>query len=69
MLLVALLLERSLMAIVVKEGKRLAKVLKHEGKVERKALEVAMKELAELQAMQKQAIKVSYLGRLYCYMF
>jgi hypothetical protein len=44
-------------AFSVREGKRLSKILKAENKVERKALEVALKELAELQAAQKIAVK------------
>ena len=42
-----------------KEGKRLAKIIKEEAKSEKKALSVAITELAELQKLQKQAIKVS----------
>jgi hypothetical protein len=42
----------------VKEGKRLSKILKQEGKAERQALEISMKELSELQYAQKKAIKV-----------
>lgn len=45
-------------SFAVKEGKRLAKVIKSEAKSEKQALEVAIKELADLQRMQKNAIKV-----------
>ncbi|KAK7463490.1 hypothetical protein VKT23_006838 [Stygiomarasmius scandens] len=40
-----------------KEGKRLSKIIKEEGKVEKKALGVAIQELAELQSIQKDAVK------------
>ena len=43
----------------VKEGKRLATIIKQEAKVEKKALEASVKELAELQKLQKYAVKVS----------
>lgn len=43
----------------MKEGKRLASVIKQEAKVEKKALEASVKELAELQKLQKYAVKVS----------
>jgi hypothetical protein len=43
----------------VREGKRLASIIKQEAKVEKKALEAAVKELAELQKLQKYAVKVS----------
>ena len=42
----------------MKEGKRLVKVMKEEAKAEAKAVEVAMKELTEIQRMQKNSIKV-----------
>ena len=44
--------------MVVKEGKRLASIIKQEAKVEKKALEAAVRELAELQKLQKYAVKV-----------
>ena len=44
---------------VVKEGKRLVKVMKEEAKAAAKAVEVAMKDLTDIQRMQKNAIKVS----------
>jgi hypothetical protein len=44
--------------LAVKEGKRLSKVLKQEGKAEKQAIEIAIKELGELQYAQKKAIKV-----------
>ncbi|KZT07768.1 uncharacterized protein LAESUDRAFT_677672 [Laetiporus sulphureus 93-53] len=40
-----------------KVGKQISKVLKSEGKVERKALEQAIKELADIQKMQKNAVR------------
>ncbi|KAF8628009.1 hypothetical protein AX15_004128 [Amanita polypyramis BW_CC] len=40
-----------------KEAWRLSKIVKEEGKVEKKALSVAIKELAELQGLQKAAVK------------
>ncbi len=42
----------------VKEGKRVVKVMKQEAKAEKKALEVAVKELSEIQRSQKNSIKV-----------
>ncbi len=44
----------------VKEGKKVAKVIKAEGKAEKKALEDAVKELAEIQKLQKSAVKVCF---------
>uniref|UniRef100_A0A0W0FMP9 Dna binding protein ncp1 n=1 Tax=Moniliophthora roreri TaxID=221103 RepID=A0A0W0FMP9_MONRR len=41
----------------VKDGKRLSKIIKQEGKVEKQALGVAINELAELQKIQKAAVK------------
>ena len=41
-----------------KEARRLSKIVKEEGKVEKKALSVAINELAELQGLQKKAVKV-----------
>ena len=45
----------------VKDGKRLAAVIKAESKAEQKALDIAMRELADVQRMQKLAIKVRFL--------
>jgi len=42
----------------VKEGKGLLKVIKSEAKAEKASLEAAIKELSELQKLQKEAIKV-----------
>ena len=42
----------------VKEGKKVAKIIKAEGKAEQRALEDALKELADLQKLQKVAVKV-----------
>ena len=42
----------------VKEGKRLADIIKLEAKAEKRALEDAVKQLAELQRLQKYAVKV-----------
>lgn len=42
----------------MKEGKRLAEVIKLEAKVEKEALAAAVKELADLQKLQKYAVKV-----------
>lgn len=42
----------------VKEGKRVAKIIKSEAKAEKKALEDATKELADIQKMQRTAVKV-----------
>jgi hypothetical protein len=41
-----------------KGNKQLAKIIKTEAKVEKKALNLALKELAELQKIQKTAVKV-----------
>ncbi|KAI0925823.1 hypothetical protein AcV5_008450 [Taiwanofungus camphoratus] len=41
----------------VKEGKRVAKIIKSEAKAEKKALEDATKELADIQKMQRTAVK------------
>ncbi|KAF9052484.1 hypothetical protein BDZ89DRAFT_1107695 [Hymenopellis radicata] len=40
-----------------KEGKHFSKIIKTEGKVERQALSVALKQLSELQTIQKEAVK------------
>lgn len=45
----------------VKEGKRLGKIIKQEAKAEKKALNISMRELSEIQKTQKVAIKVRYL--------
>ena len=42
----------------VKEGKKVAKIIKEEGKAEKQALDEAVKELADLQKLQKSALKV-----------
>jgi hypothetical protein len=44
--------------VVAKEARRLSKIVKAEGKVEKKALSVAINELGELQDLQKKAVKV-----------
>ncbi|KZT24403.1 hypothetical protein NEOLEDRAFT_1050951, partial [Neolentinus lepideus HHB14362 ss-1] len=41
----------------LKEGKRLSKIIRTEQKAERQALDIAMKELAELTKLQKAAMK------------
>lgn len=41
----------------VKEGKRVAAVIKLEGKAEQRALEIAIKEMVDIQKMQKASIK------------
>lgn len=41
----------------LKEGRRLAKVIQQEAKVEKRALEASVRELAELQKLQKYAVK------------
>ncbi|KAH9850385.1 hypothetical protein C2E23DRAFT_836307 [Lenzites betulinus] len=46
-----------------KEGKKVAKVIKAEGKAEKKALDDAVKELAEIQKLQKVAVREE--GKLY----
>ncbi len=43
---------------LAKDSKRLSKIIKTEGKVEKQALGVAIRELSELQTVQKAAIKV-----------
>ena len=43
---------------LVKEAKSIVKVMKQEAKAEQKALEVSVKELSDIQRMQKNAIKV-----------
>ncbi|KAK0193844.1 hypothetical protein F5146DRAFT_405596 [Armillaria mellea] len=56
----ALLSEKQLakiQKIEAKDSKRLSKIIKTEGKVEKQALGVAMRELSELQTVQKSAIK------------
>ena len=44
--------------IIVKDGRRLAKVIQKEAKVEKRALDAAVRELTELQKLQKYAVKV-----------
>ena len=45
----------------MRDGKQVAKVVKEEAKVEKKALDAAIRELAEIQRMQKDAVKVRLL--------
>lgn len=45
------------MNVAVKDGKRVAKVIKAEAKAEKAAIEQAIRELADVQRMQRQAIK------------
>ena len=47
-----------LIVLAVKEGKKMAKIILAEGKAEKKALDDALKELADMQRMQKTAVKV-----------
>ena len=42
----------------VKEGKKVVKIIKAEGKAEQKALDDALRELTDMQKMQKAAVKV-----------
>ena len=42
-----------------KDNKQLTKVIKKESKIEKAALTVAIKELTELQSLQKAAVRVS----------
>jgi len=46
------------------DGKRLSKIIKDEGKLERQALQNMMRELEELQMAQKLAVKASFLVQL-----
>jgi hypothetical protein len=39
-------------------GRKLSKIIKSEAKAEKAALHVALKELAEIQKLQKESIKV-----------
>ncbi|KAI0359848.1 hypothetical protein OH77DRAFT_1394006 [Trametes cingulata] len=41
----------------IKEGKKVAKIIKAEGKLEKKALDEAVRELADIQRLQKAAVK------------
>ncbi|KAF5391642.1 hypothetical protein D9757_002449 [Collybiopsis confluens] len=43
--------------VEAKEGKRLSKVIRQESKVEKQSLEVAIRELSELQKLQQAAVK------------
>ncbi|KAI0750550.1 hypothetical protein BC629DRAFT_1290256 [Irpex lacteus] len=43
--------------VEIKEGKRMAKVIKQEAKIEKKVLEQSVRDLAELQKIQKYAVK------------
>lgn len=59
----------SMRMVAVKESKHIVKVIKQEAKAERKALDIAVKELAGIQRMQKNSIKVrnaslAHLSRL-----
>ena len=47
------------MQLIAANGKNLTKVIKQEANVEKKALNVVIQELADLQRMQKEAVKVS----------
>ena len=42
----------------MKEGRQLSKVIKKEGKIEKEAVAVVIKELSELQEIHKAAVKV-----------
>ena len=42
----------------IREGKKVAKIIKAEGKAEQKAIEEAVRELGDLQKLQKAAVKV-----------
>lgn len=44
----------------MKEGKLVAKVIKQEAKAEKEALASAVKELADLQKLQKYSVKVRF---------
>ena len=46
------------------DGKRLSKIIRDEGKLERQALQNAIRELEELQMAQKLAVKASFLVQL-----
>ena len=45
--------------LIAANGKNLTRVIKQEANVEKKALNVVIQELADLQRMQKEAVKVS----------
>ena len=47
------------MQLTAANGKNLTRVIKQEANVEKKALNVVIQELADLQRMQKEAVKVS----------
>jgi hypothetical protein len=51
-----------------KSTKSLSKIIKYEGKIEQKALSVALQELADLQKNQKSAVKVKYLVAILLYL-
>ena len=42
----------------VKEGKKVAKIIVAEGRAEKQALEEAVRELSDLQKLQRAAVKV-----------
>jgi hypothetical protein len=44
--------------ILAKDGRRISKIIKEEGKTEKQAVDIAIKELEELQKFQNNAIKV-----------
>ena len=54
---------RSLLDCTGKHNRTLSKIIKNEARAEKIALDVALKELGEIQKMQKAAVKVSYSDR------
>ena len=57
MILLSVIDEMLNVLALVKESKRVVNVIKREGKAEKKALEVAVKEMEDIQRMQKNSIK------------
>ena len=50
----------------IKEGKKVAKIIKAEGKAEQQAIDEAVRELSDLQKLQKVTVKVR--GAPICWM-
>ena len=46
--------------ILAKDGRRISKIIKEEGKTEKQAVDIAIKELEELQKFQNNAVKVFF---------
>ena len=49
------------MPYLAKDGRRISKIIKEEGKTGKQALDISINELEELQKFQRNAVKVLFL--------